>query len=191
MKTRAETVEATRRRIVQAAFGLQTERLTPAIALEAVAERAGVSVQTVLRQFGSRVGLFDAAMEYGAEVVTEERRAIPGDVEGATRAIVEHYELRGDGVILLLAQERVEEAICRITERGRKLHRDWVLETFAPSLEKVAPPDKEALIDLLVVATDVYTWKLLRRDRGLSREATELRIMHLLSTLLGTSHKEA
>jgi AcrR family transcriptional regulator len=191
MTTRADAVEATRRRILQAAWDLQTEKFWAAIALDAIAERAGVSVQTLLRQFGNRAQLFDAAMHYGADVVTEERRAAPGDVADAVRAIVDHYELRGDGVILMLAQEREEEAIRRITEHGRRLHRDWVREVFAPQLDTVPAADRDDLVDLLVVATDVYTWKLLRRDQGHSRGATEHHIMHLLGVLLGTTDKES
>ena len=52
----------------------------------------------------------------------------------------------------------------KLTDAARPMHRAWVARAFAP----VDRAD-EALIDLLVVATDVYTWKLLRRDRGLSR----------------------
>lgn len=191
MGSRAEAVDATRRRILQAAFDLQAERLTPTIPLDAVAEEAGVSVQTVLRHFGSRARLFDAAIEYGAQVVTEERRAAPGDLPGAVASIVEHYERRGDGVVLLLAQEGEQPAIRRITEHGRRIHCDWVGEVFAPWLESSPPSERDALVDLLVVATDVYTWKLLRRDRGLSRAETERRVTHLLSVLLGTSGLEA
>ncbi len=45
------------------------------------------------------------------------------------------------------------------------MHRDWVETIFALR----SSPGGEDLVDLLVVATDVYTWKLLRRDRGLLR----------------------
>jgi hypothetical protein len=36
----------------------------------------------------------------------------------------------------------------------------------------------------LVVATDVYTWKLLRRDRRLGRQRTEERIRRLVDAVL-------
>ena len=39
----------------------------------------------------------------------------PGDVEAAVRAVVEHYERRGDGVLLLLAQEGSEPFAARVT----------------------------------------------------------------------------
>ena len=191
MTNRAEAVDATRRRIIQATWDLQSEQLIATISLEAIAERAGVSVQTVLRQFGNRAQLFDAAMKFGAEIVTEERQTPAGDVPGAVRAIIDHYELRGDGVILLLAQEDEQDAIRQITEHGRQLHRDWVQEVFAPSLEGRSAKEQESLVDLLVVATDVYTWKLLRRDRGHSRKQTERLINRLLSTLLGIPEKES
>lgn len=188
MTARAEAVETTRRQILQATLDLAYERHVAAIRLDDVAEEAGVSVQTVLRHFGSRAGLIDATMAYGAGVVAEERRAPAGDVPAAVRAIVTHYETRGDQVLLMLAQEGQDETIRKLTDNGRLLHRRWVEEVFAPQL--AGRPDTEALVDLLVVATDVYTWKLLRRDRCLSRSATEQRIRHLLSVLLGNSERD-
>jgi hypothetical protein len=35
------------------------------------------------------------------------------------------------------------------------------------------------------VATDVYTWKLLRRDAGLSRARTEARMLTLIRSVVG------
>ena len=105
------------------------------------------------------------------------------DVDAAVRTIVDHYERRGDAVIVMLAQEPHEELLRRVTADGRRLHRAWVEEVFAPYVDRAADPDE--LVDLLVVATDVYTWKLLRRDRGLARDLTENRIHTLVRTLLG------
>ena len=48
----------------------------------------------------------------------------------------------------------------------------WVRWAFAPQLAGRSRAGKAQLEDLLVVATDVYTWKLLRIDRGLSARAT-------------------
>lgn len=182
MTSRARSVDETRRRILTACVELHGEKLSADLGLDDIASRAGVSVQTVLRHFGSRAGLVDAAFEHARVAVEDERRAPVGDVAAAIRAIVDHYELRGDAVLLMLAQEAKEELMRRITEHGRGIHRDWVAEVFAPQL--TAAPDPEALADLLVVATDVYAWKLLRRDRGLSRELTEQRMHQLVTALL-------
>ncbi len=190
MKGRARSVEETRRRILQAAFELHTEQLAARIALDAVAERAGVSVQTVLRHFGSRDGLLRATAEHGRAQVAEERRAPVGDVAAAVRVLLDHYELRGPGVLMLLAQETDDDVIRSITDDGRRLHHAWVAEVFAPFLDPLPTDDRAALLDLLVVATDVYTWKLLRQDRGLSRDRTEQRIRRMLGALLGPSRTE-
>ena len=86
----------------------------------------------------------------------DERAAPVGDVDTALAVLVEHYERRGDSVVLMLAQEGTDETVRRFTENGRRMHRDWVRTIFAlPS-----PPRARSSLDLLAVATDVYTWKL-------------------------------
>jgi AcrR family transcriptional regulator len=192
MTTRAKSAEETRRRILQAAFTLQSQRLASEIGLEAVADEAGVSVQTVLRHFGNRAGLFDATVVFANEQVTEERRTPVGDVPAAIRVLVDHYELRGDMALIMLAQESTLEHLRRMAEAGKAMHRGWVAEVFAPQLSAAPASSREALHDLLVVATDVYTWKLLRRDRGLSRTQTEQRVHTLVTAVLtsATDRKE-
>jgi AcrR family transcriptional regulator len=151
------------------------------ISLDDVAAEAGVSVQTILRQFGSRAGLVEATTEYAVAVVTEERTTPVGDVAAAMEVLVEHYEQRGRSSLLMLAQEWTDPQIAAVTDRGRQVHRSWVEQVFAPWL---APNGDGALADLLVVATDVYTWKLLRLDRGLPRAATTARMSALVRAVL-------
>ena len=183
MRARAAAVEETRRRILDATYDLCTRMRLSDISLDAVAETAGVSVQTVLRQFGTKAGLVEATSEHISTQVAAERQVAAGDVEEGLRLLVEHYENRGDAVLLLLAQEDAEEAVRGVVERGRRLHREWVEQTFAPSLEALPADGRTERVDLLVVATDVYTWKLLRRDRGLSRAETAQRIEALVARL--------
>ena len=183
MTSRAEAAEQTRLRILEATAELGRTRLLPDISLDDVARAAGVSVQTVLRRFGNRAGLVAAAFDQVSSAIIEERRAPVGDVRAAVHVIVDHYELRGDGVVMMLAQEHAEESIRFVVGRGRELHRAWVEEIFAPLLPARAA-ERTALVDLLVVATDVYTWKQLRRDRGLDRATTEERMLRLVAALL-------
>ena len=181
MTTRARSTEQTRDRILSATIDLHLERPAATIGLDDIATRAGVSVQTVLRHFGSREGLVEAATAQAQEDVREERRTPVGDVAAAVEVLMSHYEERGDSVLVLLAQEGSEAFARRITSGGKELHRTWVAETFAPYL---TADDDESLLDLLVVATDVYTWKLLRRDRSLTRATTSARITRLVTALL-------
>lgn len=190
MTARARAVEATRTSILEAVRELSETRMLRDIALEDVAARAEVSVQTVLRQFGSRAALLEAAAAHVRESVEQERQVPRGDVAQALRVLVDHYEKRGDPVLLLLAQERSEELAARATGMGRALHRAWVEDVFAPFLP-AADAARARAVDLLVVATDLYTWKLLRRDRGLSRAGTRERmeaLVRMVLTGLGTPH---
>ena len=184
MRARAAGVEKTRRRILDATYALSTERLFTDISLDAVARSAEVSVQTVLRQFGSRAGLIEATAEHANRLVTEERQAPPGDLPRAIRVLVDHYELRGDATILMLAQESTDATVAALVEKGRTYHRTWVEDVCAPLLTGWPDESRAAALDLLVVATDVYTWKLLRRDTRLDRAATEERITRLTEAVL-------
>lgn len=185
MTTRARSAAATRQRILEAAIALIGVHPFRDLTLELVAEGAGVSVKTVLRQFGTRDGLIAAAMDAAAAQVEDERRTPPGDDAAAVRIVVDHYETRGRTALLMLAQEDHDEIARRVTARGKQMHRTWVRDAFAPAT------DDEAVLDLLVVATDVYAWKLLRLDRGLSRATTEARLHELVTAILSTPGKEA
>ncbi len=185
MRARAEQTEQTRRRILDATAAVAAEKPILSVALPDIAARAGVSVQTVLRQFGSRDALFDATSEHVRADVVAELEAPPGDLDAITEVLMAHYELRGDDVLMLLGQERWEPRAAEITDEGRRMHLAWVQKVFAPFLPDDADEpddadDREMVIDLLMVATDVYTWKILRRDRGLSIEETARRVRRMI-----------
>jgi AcrR family transcriptional regulator len=185
MSVRADAVAETRQRIIATFFELAREQMFPDISLDDVAAAAGVSVQTILRHFKSRAGLTEATMDHAIATVTEERQAPVGDVEAAVAVIVGHYEDRGQTALLMLAQESSDPQVAELTRRGRAMHRTWVRNVFAPF---VSPRDP--LIDLLVVATDVYTWKLLRIDRRYSRARTEQLIRRMATSLLEGTQRE-
>ena len=183
MRARADAKAATRLKVLRAVLALSEEKLTIEITLDEVATRAGTSVQTVLRHFGTRDGLLDEAVRLASTEVEQERRATAGDIEGAIRAVVAHYEKRGDYVLRLLGQEH-DPRIAAVVTPGKQLHRRWVVESFGPQLRARPPQDREALTDLLVVATDLYTWKLLRRDRGLDQRTVQTRMRSLVDAIL-------
>jgi len=189
MVNRSESMSKTRHRILQATLELATEKLTVEIVLADVAARCGVTVQTILRHFGSRDALFDAVVRFGGQQVAEERVAPVGDVGAALDAIINHYELRGDWVITLLGQENSDERIRGITMPAKQLHREWVEQVFALELLERSELARATLADLLAVATDVYTWKLLRRDRLLGRDETQQRMRQLVDAILASARE--
>ncbi len=184
MQARAVAAHTTGRRILQAVTELFMERWLDQFSLADVATRAGVTVQTVLRRFGSKEGLIAAA---GAELqrrVEQQRGAAPvGDVNGAVRNLFDHYEDVGDLVLRSLAQEGMHASIRALTDDGRKLHQEWVERTFAPLLPGAPGKERERMRAQLITVTDVYVWKLLRRDLGLDREEAELALRELIGGL--------
>jgi AcrR family transcriptional regulator len=177
---RADATERTRTRILDAAQELfrADPQLDPS--LDAVAARAGVSTRTVLRQFGSKEGLLEAAIVAGVEAAQVTRHAEPGDIEGAVEAIVAHYEAMGDEVMRWLALAERSPFVRRITDSGVESHLDWVEAVFAPDLAGLARGPRHARRAALATATDVYVWHLLRRREGLSRAATRAAMLALV-----------
>jgi AcrR family transcriptional regulator len=184
MVARAEAAAATRERIIDAAVDAFYE--SPGqLSLDDVAARAGVSVQTVIRRFGGRDGLMAAAGDREARRVSDQRaQAKPSDVPGAVAILVEHYEETGDRVLKMLAEEDRVPKLREISDRGRDLHRQWCARVFAPALDGRKGAERERRLAQLVAICDVYTWKLLRRDAGLSRRQTELAMVELLQPIL-------
>ncbi|MEC5170503.1 AcrR family transcriptional regulator [Glaciihabitans sp. GrIS 2.15] len=191
MSNRSMAVARTREKILRATVELATEKLTVEIVLAEIAGRAGVTVQTILRHFGTRDRLFDSAVTFASAEIVTERAAPVGDVTEAVQVIVDHYETRGDWVVTLLGQEASNERIRGITVPGKQIHRTWVETVFGPQLFDRTETAGPAITDLLSVATDVYTWKLLRRDRGLSRDQTEQRMRQLVDAILASREKES
>ena len=185
MTARADAVAQTRESVLQAAITLSDLGAMGAISLGDIAAEAGVSVQTVLRQFGSRAALLDEVVELLERQVADERAAPTDDVPAAMSVLIDHYEARGDSVLTLLSQEATDERVSRLTNRGRAMHRAWVEDVFNLQLGDVTGSEREEMIDMLVIATDVYTWKILRRDRGLSRKVVERRMLRLVEAVLG------
>lgn len=184
MTARAEAAEQTGERILDAVTGLFWERPTDQVVLADVAERAGVTVQTVLRRFGSRDGLLEAAAERAYARTRAERTAPSGDLGADLSILLHHYERDGAGVLRLLAAEEGSPALARFAEKGRRLHREWCTTTFAAALSGLSGVDRERRLAQLVAVCDVYTWKLLRHDAGLSRRQTHLALTELLGPLL-------
>ncbi len=185
MVARAESAAATGERILDAAVEVFWELPGEQITLDEVARRAGVTVQTVIRRFGGSDGLFAAAAEREAERVRRQRNEAPvGDAAGAVRVLVDHYEAMGDRVLRLLAEEERVPGLREVADRGRVLHREWCARTFAPALAGRVGVERRRRLAQLVAICDVYSWKLLRRDAGLSRRQTELALGELLEPLL-------
>jgi AcrR family transcriptional regulator len=183
MVARAEATAATRERILDSATQLFLSLASDGFSLEDVAEGAGTTVQTVLRHFGSKELLLRAGIDRASERISRERMLAPiGDVRGAVANVVEHYEAHGDTAMRLLNEDR-NPVLREVVDRGRAFHREWVTHTFAPQLRPLRGAVRRRRLAQLVAVTDVYVWKLLRRDMQLSREQTQEAMVELIERL--------
>ena len=186
MGARAEATEATAARILDAAVRLFTDLPFEDVSLEQIADAADVTVRTVIRRFESKEQLFVKAMDRAVDVMMAQRAEAPiGDIEGAVKNVIGHYEEWGDNRLRMLAQEERIPVVRDNARGGRKYHREWVARVFSPLLKGFSGAARERRLASLILATDVFTWKLLRRDHGLSREQTERTIVEMVIALKG------
>jgi len=184
MTARAEATRATGEAILDAAVAAFSELPFERVTLNDVAERSGVTVQTVLRRYGSKELLFQAVAEReGARI--EGARDLPADspLETALSALVDHYEEDGDLVLHLLSQEHVSPPVGDAVREGRRVHRDWVIRHCDAALGRTRGKQRERRIAAAIAATDLGTWKLLRRDLELDRADVEAAMLDLINGL--------
>jgi len=125
MTSRAAAMEVTRERVLEAAADSFTAQWYDDVTMRAIADAAGVALQTVVNHFGTK------------------------------------------------------EPIAR----GREGHERWCERTFPGALRGLRGAARRRRLAQLVVATDVYTWKLLRRDRGFDRSQTITAVRELVRAL--------
>jgi AcrR family transcriptional regulator len=184
MTERARSTRETGERILDATIALFAEVPYAQLTLRAVADRADVTVQTVIRRFGDKEGLTVAAAERSRAHVSAQRSGAPvGDLAGAVDNLVTHYEVAGDLALRLLSEEQSAPQLAELAEMGRALHRDWCARVFAPTLAPLRGADRARRTAQLIAICDVYTWKLLRHDAGLSQRQVTTALIEMLEPL--------
>ena len=184
---RAESAAETGACIVEAFLVRLKRQWYDEITLDHVAEDARVTVQTIVRRFGGKAGLLAEAVREMVRRAGERRATPPGDLERLIRNLVDDYERTGNTIIRLLALEGRHATLHEQLSHARDRHRGWIAKAFAGDLEQLEARSQQALIDALVIATDVYTWKLLRRDMGRSVVATRDAIIGMIRSTLAAS----
>ena len=189
MTARAEAAEETERNILAAAVALWRDHRIDDITLQMIAERAGVTVQTVIRRFGSKDGVIIACIERDASGIEAERElAAPGDVDKALDDLLAHYERDGDAVLRTLSVEDRFPIARTIADEGRRVHRAACARVFGPHLPTPDDDSYQTRLDAFVAATDLFVWKLLRRDLGRSSQETRQVIRSLFNGLIIRPH---
>ena len=184
MQARARAVETTRHRILEVARARFVERDYDEVTLTEIAAEAGVSQQTLLNHFSSKEGLLVALVaEYRGEVDQLRGPVRPGDVAAAVRGLLRQYERLGDANARMQVLADRIPVVAQVIAQARTTHRAWLEGVFGAQLP-ADPRDRRRVLAQLYVATDVGTWRLLRRDLGHSRTETSAVMQAMLRAVL-------
>ena len=99
------------------------------------------------------------------------------------RALVGDYERMGDANFRWAAVRAPAGRSASSSTRPAASHQAWLVDMFGDRLP-TTPAARKRAVHALHAATDVYMWKLLRRDLGLSRTETEKTIADLVVGIL-------
>jgi AcrR family transcriptional regulator len=186
MTRRAHGAEGTRRRIAAAALALYKQRDYDDVSLNEIARAAGVSHQTVLNHCESKAGVLLAASEVFSDEIKEfEAEAIPGNVASVVHATCARYEAFGDANARWGAMSARAPEVAAALAVGMRNFQAWLCEMFAGLMPGDDQPDEQRRVLIgLHAALDVFTWKLMRRDLGLSQAQTEQQLTDLVLGVL-------
>jgi AcrR family transcriptional regulator len=190
-KARALAQERTREALLDAAdeefFNHQWQKTS----LQTLAAKAGVTKQTLLRNFESKDGLLLHALLRGYSKVRDQRWSAPtGDIAGTVENLIDHYEEWGERSLRIGAWQQSGPALlAKLSQAARQVHYDWVEYAFAPWL---APLDGEARVRrraALIALCDVHTWWLLSHDLGLERAEVQATLTDTIERLLAPAEQ--
>ena len=151
------------------------------------ARTAGVSQQPVVTHFGSKLHLYLTAIgeRFGPEAIRLRSSAVPGDAGAIVDAVMADYEVTGDRTWRFIALAQRLEELQPVLRSGRRAHREFLEEVFAPMLARRGSARRETELVSLSLLLDVTTWWQLRRAEGLSRKETSRQVLRLVEAALG------
>lgn len=183
---RAKTEVATGEAILDAALIAFGQQPFDRVTLQSIAADSGATVQTVIRRFGSKEGLFQSLVERERPRILASRDVAEGaGMQVGLEKLLNHYEQDGDMILNFVAQERRIEQVRAVVEEGRLVHRKWIEHHHGDLLADVTGAERDRLLHAAIVATDLSTWKLLRRDLGLPRDEVFAIMNQILAALKG------
>jgi AcrR family transcriptional regulator len=190
MRKRAEDVDRTRQRIVEATVHLHGTAGPAATSFAAIAERAGVTRLTVYRHFPDETDLFAACSGHWLAQHTPPRPDQWGEIEDPARrlraGLADIYRFYRDGEQMLALVIRDAHAVPEPIRNAR----EEMIQRFADALTGEASSEgsdgagrvRRALIGH---AAAFSTWRSLCREQGLS-DAEAAEAMARLVEVVGT-----
>jgi AcrR family transcriptional regulator len=193
MRKRAEQVDHTRQRIVQAAVHLHGTIGPAATTIAGIAEQAGVTRLTVYRHFPDEEALYLAcSAHWMAQQVLPDpdawaKLADPADRLRAGLADLYRYYRQGAAMLTRVYRDKqaMPEQLQQLVDRTERHHRDVLLEPFAGTCTRA---QRRRLRAVVGHAVSFWTWRSLCLEGGLSdREAVEAMAALALATAAGSA----
>jgi len=182
---RAEAEEQTRAALIAAADEAFLSGPWERASLESIAQRAGVTKQTLLRHFGSKDGLLEQTLRVAMVEVEEQRLSAPtDDIAGAVDNLLDHYEERG-GRAMRSTNLDVGGPLAELAQISRAFHYRWIDHAFGRWLAAAPAAERPRLRGALIAICDVQSWWILAHDLGLSRAEVRATLILCIRRLLG------
>ena len=162
---RAEQMEQTRRRILQAMADVLADEAVDEVTVPVVAMRARVSLRTVYRHFPTKEALFDAFGEWAEENLRLVLHSYPETLEGVrdmAPALYRMYDERAP-LIRALLSKRGQDIRAR-TRRRR-------LKTFEKAMQELTrdlePAERQRAVAVIYLLVSAPAWQAMRDQSGL------------------------
>lgn len=154
--------------------------------LKTLATKAGVTKQTLLRNFESKDGLLLHALLRSYAQVRDQRWSTPtGDIAGTVENLIDHYEEWGERALRIGAWQQSGPALlAKLSQAARQVHYDWVEYAFAPWLTPLDGETRAQRRAALIALCDVHTWRLLSHDLGFDRAQVQATLADTIERLL-------
>lgn len=184
MTARAESAARTSERVVAATRELFAEKTIADITLADIADRSGVTVQTVLRRFGDKDGVWAEVFARSAEEVYAQRGTIdPESLDMVVDTLLDHYEQWGPTMLKMLAEATTTPSIQPVLADAAAYHHTWCETAFFGALGSLSKTARRRRLATLVAVCDLRTWETLRLRAGLSRQETRRALLEMLTPL--------
>jgi AcrR family transcriptional regulator len=185
---RAEAAQERTERILAAALELFVETPFDQITLAAIARRADVGLQTLIRRVGTKDGLGLMVNEWvGPQIAADRGEPTSADPDQVAATFARVYERWGAVIDRSQRQEDTSPALAAGAEAGRRSHREWIAAAFAAPLARLSEPERRRVAAQLVGVCGAEMWRVLRRNESLTPEEATTAVADLIRAALGTA----
>ncbi|MGH2760285.1 MAG: TetR family transcriptional regulator [Actinomycetota bacterium] len=148
----ARDAEATRKRLLDAAIAEFSARGIAGARVDRIADAAGCNKAMIYAYFGSKDGLFDAAVDALFVDTLRDIPIDPDDLPGYTVELFDHYRAQPEGIRLLTWYRLERGELAEVPEAVANAHRDKIIAIKRAQNDGRLPKDfpAEELLALVV-----------------------------------------